>query len=354
MKLTEKQIADELRAMRPLPEPAFAAELDASSATARSHESPLRAWMSRLATVPPRRWVPVGAAIVSFAAVGAVAISQISSDPAPQTSSPSIVAEDQREPTAPESAGAGAEAAPQSTIAPSPPIAPPDRNLAPNAAKREVERTVSMTLSTERSEVPEVADGVVEVTDRYKGFVVSSNVSEGAEVARASFDLRIPTARLQEAVADLSGLAHVKSRNEGSLDITAPTVSARERTADAKAEIDGLLEQLAAAGSTTESEAIRAQLRSARAELAAARNELQSLEQRAQLTAVSLTVTGDGDGGPWTIGDAADDALDVLRAVAGAALITLAVLVPLALIGFLFWLANRALVRRGRESALDD
>ncbi len=358
MKLTEKQIADELRAMRPLPEPAFAVELD-QSAVAPRRPNPLREWAKRLSAIPPRRAIPVGAAIATFAVVGAVGVSQISRDGGLDSGGGTQLESTDSAGDAGGAAGIEAappqsEIAPDESVVPSPPIARPDQDLAPGAAKREVERTVSMTLSTEPSEVPEVADGVVEVTDRYKGFVVSSNVNEGANGARATFDLRIPTARLQDAVADLSGLAHVKSRNEGSLDITAPTVSARERTADAEAEIDGLLEQLAASGSTTESDAIRAQLRSARAELASARAELQSLNQRADLTAVSVTVAGDGDGGPWTLGDAADDALDVLRAIAGAALIALAVLIPLSLVGFALWLANRAVTRRRRDAALDD
>ena len=122
-----------------------------------------------------------------------------------------------------------------------------------------------MTLSADPDEVADVADGVVEVTERYDGIVVSSDVSTGAGGrGRASFDLRIPSQNLQAALADLSDLAHVTSRDEGSRDITAPFVTAEERFDDAKAEVDALLEQLAEADSADEIAAIRQQLERAR------------------------------------------------------------------------------------------
>jgi hypothetical protein len=76
---------------------------------------------------------------------------------------------------------------------------------------------------------------------------------------------------------------------------------------------------------------------------------------------VDLTVRGGGengtsggaDGGAWTPGDAARDALRVLEVLAGIALVGLAVLVPLGLLGAAVGLAVRGGRRRRRESALD-
>jgi hypothetical protein len=61
----------------------------------------------------------------------------------------------------------------------------------------------------------------------------------------------------------------------------------------------------------------------------------------------------DDEGGAWTPGDAFDDALRVLEVAVGVALIAAAVLLPLALIWLLAWLARRGVSRRRRERALD-
>ncbi len=91
-----------------------------------------------------------------------------------------------------------------------------------------------------------------------------------------------------------------------------------------------------------------------RDEIAAARSELESIARRARFARVSVTVEGDGgtDDG-WSLGDAADDALDVLRTVAGVALVSLAVLLPLLVIGAIAWIVARGAARRRRERALD-
>jgi hypothetical protein len=146
----------------------------------------------------------------------------------------------------------------------------------------------------------------------------------------------------------------VTARNEGTLDITAPFVSAEERFDEAKAEVDSLLAQLAEADSPDETAAIKADLAPARATLAAVRSELAQLKQRSEFSRVSVTITGDGDSDGWSLGDAADDALSVLSDIAGAILIALAAIVPLALIAAAVWFGTKGLRRRRRESALDD
>ncbi|MGH2955406.1 MAG: DUF4349 domain-containing protein, partial [Solirubrobacterales bacterium] len=255
-----------------------------------------------------------------------------------------------------DSAGRAAEQAPGTSIEPAPapvPPVPPQGALKPGK-ERVQERSASMTLSTEPDQIDDVADGVVEVTERFDGIVVSSNVSTSDGAGRASFDLRIPSQNLQAALAELSDLADVSARDEGTLDITAPFVTAEERFGDAKTEVDALLDRLSEADSAGEIASIREQLRSARAELAAARAELGALKQRADFSRLSLTVVGEGDGDGWSIGDAVDDSVDVLEALGGAALVTLAVLLPLGAIAALLWLGARALRRRAREKVLDE
>ena len=183
------------------------------------------------------------------------------------------------------------EPAPGMTVPPTPP-GTPTQPLKPGQARKQ-ELTAAMTLSTEPDEVDDVADGVVDVVDTYRGIVVSSNVSANGDKGRATFDLRIPAQNLQATLADLSDLASVTSRDEGLLDVTAPFISAEERFDDAKAEVDSLVAQLAEASSQSEIDSIKARLAPARAELAAARAELADLKQRTDFSRLSVTVVGD-------------------------------------------------------------
>ena len=378
MRLTDEQIGAELHALRETPSERFAAELDqrVSSGFATQGEAETRSWSERLAPLLRPRMALAGAATLLLALTVSVAVIA-SLDGGYQESSRDSGGDDAAQEAAPasgkqappgvasrdSSAGPAGEAqAPGMSIEPEPgggvvapepvPPVPPGDQLKPGR-ERVQERSASMTLSTDAEQVDDVADGVVEVTERYDGIVVSSNVSTSDGRGRASFDLRIPTQNLQAALADLSDLADVSARNEGSLDITAPFVSAEERFDDAKAEVDALLERLGEADSATEIASLRDQLRLARGELAAARAELGALKQRAEFSRLSLTVAGNGDGDGWSIGDAADDAADVLEALGGAALVTLAVLIPLGGIAALIWFGLRGQRRRSRERALD-
>ena len=189
--------------------------------------------------------------------------------------------------------------------------------------------------------------------------MLTSSVSsgEGAE-AGATLDLRIPSARLQPALADLSDLAHVRARTQDARDITAAFTSPRRRLSDALAERRGLLRQLARADTPNETAAVRARLRAVNRRIDRSQAELRRLRDRVSFAAVAVAIepggAGDsGDGGGWSLGDAAGDALGVLRTLLGGALVALAVLVPAGLLGGAGWLAYRRWVRHRRERVLE-
>jgi hypothetical protein len=238
-------------------------------------------------------------------------------------------------------------------------LAPPGPGVrAPGSAapRRQVEYAASVTVATPRDEIEEAADRAVRITDRHGGIVMSSNVSLGDEAAGATLDLRVPADRLRAAMADLSELGHVRSRTQESADITAAFTSPRRRLADALAERRGLLRRLAAAVTPNETAAVRARLRAVNRRIDRAQRELRRLRDRVSFAAVSVAIEPGAkakDDGGWTIGDAAGDALGVLRALLGATLVGLAVLVPAAALAAVGRLAHLAWVRRRRESALD-
>jgi uncharacterized protein DUF4349 len=360
MRLSDEQIGAELRALREVPSEEFAAELDAWAADGfPARESKARRAAAERGLLGFKRFF--GRHAVLAGAVGSVAVLLAIGVPVATVMNGGTRefsgdgGGDAAVPMATDSRGAGGESAGESIQAlPAPrDAAIPQEQLKPGR-ERVQEKSASLSLSTEPEGVDEVADGVVDVSDRYDGIVVSSQVNTADGTGRAGFDLRIPTQNLQAALADFSDLAHVASRDEGTLDITAPFITAEERYEDARATVDSLLDRLSEADSATEIAAIREQLRAARQELAAARTQLADLKQRADYSRVSVAVIGNGDSDDsWSIGDAADDAVDVLEAVGGALLIGLAVVVPLGAIGGAGWLAAREFNRRRREATLD-
>ena len=74
------------------------------------------------------------------------------------------------------------------------------------------------------------------------------------------------------------------------MDITAPTVAVEERLQDSRAQVDGLLAQLASAETDAERAALEAELRSKRRHSASLRARLTKLRRRANFSPVSLRI----------------------------------------------------------------
>jgi hypothetical protein len=365
-------LAVALREERPVPRPEFALDLDLRARDGfPAAEGATPALRSKRVPAFRRRWtLALGTAASLFIVATAVLTSGGGEDqgrPAGGDGAPVI--EHRSDSSTPQSAqrqsqessdsapsSAGGSATTQPDIAPVPPS---PAGVAPRARDRKVERAASLTLSTPRDQIEDVADRAIRVTDGHGGFVLTSSVSSGeGREAGAALDLRIPSERLQPALADLSELAHVRARTQEARDITAAFTSPRRRLSDALAERRGLLRQLARAVTPNETAAVRARLRAVNRRIDRAQAELRRLRDRVSFAAVSVAIepggdSGDGGGGGWSLADAAGDALGVLRVLLGGALVALAVLIPAGLLGGGGWLAYRGWVRRRRENALE-
>jgi Domain of unknown function (DUF4349) len=357
-----RELVLDLQAGRPVPRDEFIRALDARAAAGfpkpqrRLLEAPRR-------LRPPRRIAPLalGSAAAVFIVATAVVAGMLSgggSDerrPGDTKPVPAVGAEHAR--PSPSVTGAAGNSQRDSSsrvlVAPSSP-APPPSGIAPRARVRKVERAASITLAPPRDEIEGVADGVIRTADRYGGFVLDSSVSSGEREAGATIDLRIPSDRLEAAIADISKLAHVRARSQQALDITGRYTSPRRRLADAAAERRALLKELARAVTPNQTASVRARLRLVNRRIETARATLRRLENRVNYSAVSVSIEpgSRADGGHWTVGDAFGDAVTVLGVVAGAGLVGLAVLVPFALLIAVGWVARSAYLRRARERAL--
>lgn len=383
-----------LEGLRPEPRPAFAAELDARVAAGfpRDSRAPgfasaaLLDWLRSLK--PSKVLLPAGAAALTLLLVVGVVVSQSggSSDDAEVISMSSEssagggeprVTQEQAGPADSAAGGAkgsgGAETvyeAEAGVIEPSSsaPAGAASQTEQSNfdasgpyqpASKRAIERSSEITLGTEPENVGKASSEVFDVVHDYRGIVLSSRTSDGSAAhGEAEFELLIPSGKLGDAMAGFSQIAEVRSRREATVDITAPTVSASEHLEDSRARIDSLLGQLADAETEGERETVERELRGERGRAAALQASLDNLERRASLSRVSLRIVGgegassSDEGGAWGVGDAFDDAGQILGVAAAVTLLVLAVLGPIALIALLIWLARRTYLRRSRQAAL--
>src|SRR3954447_20089159 len=311
MRLTDEQIGAELRALRETPSERFAAELDAWAAegfpsvreldesTEAAPRARRRTGLLGFVLHRPALSALAGCAAVLLIVGGSIA-AYLGSRGDDSTGAGEVIPMSAPPSTIDGSAKAGSvpDVALSETVQPQ--GAPQPRN-----SRRQVqELSASLGLSTDATGIQDAADGVVQVTNRYDGFVDSSDVHVGGKNSHASFTVRIPATHLRDALEDLSDLGRVTSRDEGSSNVTGAYVDAGKRYHQARANIDSLLEDLRNASSPAESAAIRQQLESARQELAAARAALGGVKQRVTYAPVRVQITAQGDGS-WSIGDAA-------------------------------------------------
>jgi hypothetical protein len=232
----------------------------------------------------------------------------------------------------------------------------------PGRGHRDIERSASIVLGTKPGEVAGAASKVYAAVHAANGVVLNSSVESGRTgPTGASFSLLIPSRKLDDALAEFSKIAEVRSRHDATNDITAPTIGVTEELRDSNASIEGLLKELGDVETEAERESVEARLREERRRHAAIRASLEHLHKRASMSEVSLRiVTNHGagvvppskDDSGWSVGDALHDAGHILTVAAGVLLIGLAILAPIALIALLFWSLNRFRVRRLRERAL--
>ena len=198
---------------------------------------------------------------------------------------------------------------------------------------------------------------MVAVADRYEGVVRDSQVTTDQGGARASFELEIPYRELDAAIGDISELADVISRTESAEDITARAVRSQRQLARVLEQIREARIERIEADTHEERTIINARINSLQATADSLQAEIDGVKRQGRFATVDVEITSNGpgseSGGGWSLSDALDDAGRVLEVIAGIALVSLAVLAPLALVGGLAWLIVTRARHRSRENALD-
>ena len=302
------------------PRPGFRATAASAPGSARAPAHCAELWDRFTATPPRRIALPVGA-VATVAVIAGVVITNgdriggegsgnstaISSQPdtdqarggsgggssgataesaAPSAATPQPSASDEYNLSIPD-AGTGAAAQQQADSGPA--------GVATGTDDRIVDATARLTLGADADEVQDVANGVVSVTDRYDGVVTDSQVSRDGGGARAVIlGSRSRSRNLDAALADLSGLADVVSRTEGTEDITAKAVRARKDLANTLDRIRAARVELIKADTRQQRLVIKSQIESLQATADAQRTELSGVKRKGRFATVDVAVTSNG------------------------------------------------------------
>jgi hypothetical protein len=369
-------LAVELKALRPEPEARFTAYLDTRVAADFPRSWALGDLVDRVRFVPPRRALATAGTCAAAALAISTAMLLGSEGGAKESVHPRVAFEGSHLATHGPRAlahgpGSSAAGTANGTVGPSSSSATEEAGAtsslpkpltgpyASQARRRYIERSARIVIGADPGRVRDDSAKVFDAVHAAHGIVLDSAIREGeAGEAGAVFELLIPSAKLGEALADLSRIGEVRSRHESTADITAPTVGVGERLQDVQAKIENLLAQLAAASGEGERVSVEAQLRTERARGAALRSRLNALQRRTSFSRASVRIetgeqgsTGESGAG-WGIGDGLRVAGRVLTVAAGVIVVGLAGLIPLTLALLLATLAYRAWLRRARERAL--
>jgi hypothetical protein len=229
---------------------------------------------------------------------------------------------------------------------------------ATDAATEPRAQRVSATLTVEVADsnaVSRAAQDALELTRSLGGYVVSSSVTTG-EQGNASLTVRVPVARVQDAIAGLSGLGRIVSQQVTVDDLQEQLDQLEHRRASLVEQITRITARLESEDLDAETRAaLEARRRALRPELRAVRSQIAGTNAEARMSTIQLSVVTPDSSGVVVpdsrIDRTVDEALNVLAWEGVVALGMLIVLAPFALVGVVVWLGRR-LYRRHEEERL--
>ena len=339
--MNSADLTRELRAARPVAGDALRERVRAIAATQPKRRP------SPFARFTPRRLVLVAvpAAAVIVAAVAGVAGLVGSEQPQRLADTP----------LATESATVAQDAA-RSALAPAPKAGATEAAPAPTPGRAQ-RYAAQLTIAVKDNDALSQATQDALTTVRQLGGFVLDVQYATSETGSASMTLRVPTARVQDALVRLSGLGTILAQQVQIDDLQGQVDGLETREAALSEQIARLSARIAAPALDAETKAtLVARRDAARSELARVRTEHSQVTGEAGLATIQLALQTEERSAvapaPSRIDRALERAGEILAVEATAVLYALVILGPVALLVLLAWLARRGLRRRDDERLL--
>jgi hypothetical protein len=218
---------------------------------------------------------------------------------------------------------------------------------------------VSATLTVEVPDsdaVSRAAQDALDLTRRLGGHVVSASVATGEE-GSAALTVRVPVAKVQEAIVGLSALGRIVSQQVTIQDLQETLDALERRARSVRAQIALISARLDSESLDAETRAVlENRLKTLRGELRELRRGISGTNAEARMSTIQLTVVTPGAFGavapPARLDRTIDEALNVLLWEGVIVLALLIVMAPFALVAFAAWLGRRLYRRREEERLL--
>jgi len=253
-----------------------------------------------------------------------------------------------------DAATGGAERTPAPSVPPGA-VAPSGSAIAPTPGRAE-RVTATLTLEVADSDaVSRAAQEALDVTRSLGGHVVSASVSTGDE-GSASLTVRVPVAKVQDAIVRFSALGKITSQLVTIEDLQESLDAYERRVRSVRAQIALIAARLETEPLDPETRALlETRLRTLRGELRELRRGIAVTNAEARFATIQLTVLTPGALGvvpvPSRLDRTLDEALNVLVWEGVIALAIAIVAAPFALVALAVWL-GRSLSRRREEERL--
>jgi len=143
------------------------------------------------------------------------------------------------------------------------------------------------SLEVEVEEVPPAIEQATRLTRALEGYVENSTTREDKN---AYLRLRVPSARLNEALDSLSRLGKVTGRSLSEEDVTAQSIDLEARVASFRAARDKLRELLDRAVSVADAVAAQGELARVQVELDSLEAQLKAMQSSVALSELTLTL----------------------------------------------------------------
>lgn len=217
--------------------------------------------------------------------------------------------------------------------------------------------SAQLTIAVKDNDALSKATQSALTTARQLGGYVLNVQYATAETGSASMTLRVPTARVQDAIVRLSGLGTILAQQVQIDDLQGQVDELGKHEAALRERIARLSARIAAPGLDAETKAtLVARRDAARSELVQVRSQHTQVTGEARFATIQLALqTEEGSAVtpvPSRFDRALDRAGDILAVEATVVLYALVVLGPVALLALLAWLTRRGLRRRGDERLL--